>query len=277
MSKIIAIGALGGSGTRAVAQILLEAGIYLGDDLNYPKDNLIFTRLFKNPIFYENARKATINERLAVFHEYMEQDHLSLHNAAALIKSSLTNPIFQQNRKLFINVIHKLLNRPIKREIWGWKEPNTQIYIEEIYAYFKGLKYIHIVRHGLDMAFSNNKQQLINWGYKFDVHLQGDESADELAYKQLEYWIQSTKESIDKGEKLGEDFMLINHSLFCQQPREQVDGLLNFVGLEIEAEKLSGLYKIPKVPSSLGRYKNYHIEIFDKAQIDFVKELGFVV
>ena len=50
---MIAIGALGGSGTRAVAQVFLEAGIYMGDDLNRANDNLIFTRLFKDPNWYK--------------------------------------------------------------------------------------------------------------------------------------------------------------------------------------------------------------------------------
>lgn len=277
MSKVIAIGALGGSGTRAVAQVLIEAGIYMGDDLNNPNDNLIFTRLFKNPPFYRNANENSLNARLGVFKEYMERNHLSLKHAVVLIKSAIDNPTFQENRKLYRNVLKKLLNMPIKREIWGWKEPNTQIYIDEISNYFETLKYIHIVRHGLDMAFSKNKQQLLNWGYKYDIHIRGDETEDEISYMQLDYWIKSTKESIIKGKKLGDNFLIINHSIFCQQPKEYVNRILSFVGLDISGELLGNLYKIPKVPSSLGRYNGFDLGIFDKDQIEFVKGLGFEV
>jgi hypothetical protein len=277
MSKVIAIGALGGSGTRAVAQVLIESGIYMGDDLNEPNDNLIFTRLFKNPPFYRNASRNSLNARLGVFKEYMERNHLSLKNAAILIKSTIDNPIFQKNRKLYSNVLKKISNRTMKREIWGWKAPNTHIYINEIYNYFESLKYIHVIRHGLDMAFSNNKQQLLSWGYKYDIHLNGDETEDEMSYKQLDYWVKSTKESIIKGKKLGDDFLLINHSLFCQQPKEQVDRMLSFVGCDISEEVLRNLYKIPKITSSQGRFKDFDLSIFDKNQIDFVKELGFEV
>ena len=43
----VAIGGVGGSGTRLIAQILHEAGFYLGDDLSYAIDNLWFTLLFR--------------------------------------------------------------------------------------------------------------------------------------------------------------------------------------------------------------------------------------
>src|SRR5690625_1809266 len=43
----VAIGALGGSGTRMIAQFLRDAGYYLGDDLNTANDNLWFTLLFR--------------------------------------------------------------------------------------------------------------------------------------------------------------------------------------------------------------------------------------
>ena len=44
-----AIGGLGGSGTRVVAQILRDVGIFMGTDLNGANDNLWFTLLFKRP------------------------------------------------------------------------------------------------------------------------------------------------------------------------------------------------------------------------------------
>jgi len=47
---------------------------------------------------------------------------------------------------------------------WGWKEPNTHIYLEFLSKYFSDLKYIFVIRHGLDMAFSKNQAQLYNWG-----------------------------------------------------------------------------------------------------------------
>ena len=45
----VAIGGVGGSGTRLIAQLLMEVGFYLGDDLNEANDTLWFTLLFKRP------------------------------------------------------------------------------------------------------------------------------------------------------------------------------------------------------------------------------------
>ncbi|MBQ0798947.1 MAG: sulfotransferase [Porticoccaceae bacterium] len=172
----------------------------MGDDLNGANDNLIFTRLFKNPSWFESARKEEITARLDVFKDYMEKDQLDINSALILIKSSITNLTFSQNGKRAKNIIRKVLSPPQERSIWGWKEPNTQIYIQEISDYFPHLKYIHIVRHGLDMAFSNNKQQLKNWGYKYGIHLDGKETENEVSYKQMEYWMRSTEGAIHKGQ-----------------------------------------------------------------------------
>lgn len=277
MSNIIAIGALGGSGTRAVTQIIMDAGIYMGDNLNNANDNLIFTRLFKNPPFYKTATQKSINHRLDIFSEYMQQNVLTQKNATELIQLSHQNPTFQETEPLASIVQNKLKNTPINRKTWGWKEPNTQIYIEEISAYFTQLKYIHVVRHGLDMAFSNNKQQLTNWGYKYNIQVKGDESQEELAFKQLDYWVKSTKEAIKKGTALGHRFLRLNHSDFCHKPKQQVDRIIDFLCLDINQETRKKLYKIPQKPDTLDRYKKFDLGIFDDSQIEYIKELGFVI
>ncbi len=276
MKTVIAIGALGGSGTRALAQILIDAGVYMGDDLNRQNDNLIFTRLFKNPSWYESASKEEITERLNIFKDYMEEDRLDFNSASLLIKASMNNPTLSwPNKTRALKILRKIFSAPKERSIWGWKEPNTQIYINEISDYFSNLKYVHIVRHGLDMAFSNNKQQLKNWGYKYRIYLNGNESKDEIAYKQMEYWSRSTKDAINKGKNLGDRFLLVNHSIFCEQPVEQVKRLIQFLGLEVRKDRLGYLYEAPKKPPTLDRFKKHDLQIFDKRQIDFVEELGF--
>src|SRR5690348_1070657 len=43
----VAVGGLGGSGTRLIASLLAEFGVFIGHDLNKELDNLAFTLLFK--------------------------------------------------------------------------------------------------------------------------------------------------------------------------------------------------------------------------------------
>ena len=77
MQKVIAIGALGGSATRVVAQILKDYGIFIGFDLNDAFDNLLFTRLFKNPAWFNKASKDEINFRWQIFEKLKSGQNLS--------------------------------------------------------------------------------------------------------------------------------------------------------------------------------------------------------
>lgn len=277
MSKIIAIGALGGSGTRAVTQVLIDAGVYMGDNLNHANDNLLFSRLFKDPQWFKHANQPEIAKRIDIFQQYMQQDSLKIRDAIHLLNIYTSNKTFNKKDKFLANTIKKVLNTPINREFWGWKEPNTQIYLKTLANHLPNLKYIHVVRHGLDMAFSNNKQQLANWGYKYDIALTSTESEEELIYKQLSFWIKSTQEAFSVRKALNDNFLLINHTDFCHHPEEQITKILNFLELSVSKEQTAKLYQIPKTPKTLNRYKKYDLGIFDKWQIECVNELGFAV
>lgn len=274
---MIAIGALGGSGTRAVAEVLIQAGIYMGDDLNKPNDNLIFTRLFKNPDWYRKASDAQKQKRMRIFERYMSTNKLSFEDFYELIVASKSNPTFSSDSNYYFRMLKKLIGRPKEISNWGWKEPNTQLYMSELFDFFDELKYIHVIRHGLDMAFSNNKQQLKNWGWKYDIVLSGNENEDELAIKQLDYWIESTKEIITKSKKYANRFLLINHTDFCTNPKIEIDRLLAFIDIELDDTQKEKLYSIPKNMGSNDRYLNKNIKIFENHKLKFIKDMGFEI
>ena len=276
---IIAVGAIGGSGTRAVAQILIESEIYFGDYLNGPLDNLLFTSLFKNPDWYKTATLEEKNYRLKLFTKYMSNEHLSIKEKNRINKAAYSNPFYNSGRRFYFNVLlkknrqHSHLN-----EIWGWKEPNTQIYIEEISDFFPNLKYIHVIRNGLDMAFSKNKQQLYNWGFKFNVTIKPTDDKKEITTKQLEYWNKANKYTIDTGRRLlGDNFYLLNHQKLCEQPEMEIKNLFEFLDINITNETKQKLSAIPVIPKSNNRYLKEDLSIFTKQQIAEVTDLGFNV
>ena len=275
MEETIAIGALGGSGTRAIAQVLIDAGVYMGDNLNNANDNKLFTRLFKDPALFNDADKTKIQERLSVFGEYMRTNHLSWKSTKLVLTASFRNSLTRNSFKFNMRVLGKTFSTPRNRETWGWKEPNTQIYLQEIDAYFDNLKYLHVIRHGLDMAFSGNRKQLTNWGYRYNIHIGPDDTEQDIAYKQLEYWIQSTREAIEKGEHLRGEFLLLNHSEFCARPKEQIDRMLDFIEIDVPPDKRTALYAIPRTPRTAGRFRQHDLGLFDQAQLDYVREMGF--
>lgn len=277
MSKIIAIGALGGSGTRTVAQILIDAGVYMGDFLNKSNDNVLFARLFKNPKWYIHGNTDNLNRRLKIFKNYMEDDSMSLSDVIEIFKASQENPYFGFDYHFVLRILSKFFKSKKHLTTWGWKEPNTQIYIREINNFSPQIKYIHVLRHGLDMAFSNNITQLKNWGFKFNLFLQGNENKNEIACKQLDYWILSTKHVLKTSESLGDRFYLLKHNDLYENSKTEVNKLLDFVGLDVTTNQKQILYSIPQKPNSAERFKNYNLDIFRKDQIDFVKSMGFEI
>ena len=62
----IAIGAIGGSGSRVLAQVVHAAGVSLGSNLNSSNDNLEFTTRFK-ALGIKNVSDVDFTSRLAEF------------------------------------------------------------------------------------------------------------------------------------------------------------------------------------------------------------------
>ncbi|MEJ2111537.1 MAG: sulfotransferase [Acidobacteriota bacterium] len=212
---IISIGALGGSGTRAIAEVFIQAGVFMGDDLNESNDNLVFSRLFKNPEWYRTASPEEKNKRLRVFHSFMQEGALTRDEFMALSRAASDNAIVPSSYSFYFRILKTLVRKRQHRTVWGWKEPNTQIYLKEILHFSPRIKYIHVLRHGLDMALSRNRQQLRNWGWKYGIHLTGEESDEKLTVKQLDYWIQSTRDVTAQSEGFEDRFHMLNHTEFC--------------------------------------------------------------
>ncbi|MEL6868038.1 MAG: hypothetical protein AAFP19_26680, partial [Bacteroidota bacterium] len=168
----IVIGGLGGSGTRVVAELLKKQSIYIGGILNKANDNLLFSRLFKRPLWLAASQAKDIHLHLSTFEKYMEGKRWTVQDCLRYFNSS---PKYIPGQKFRMRLGYQFMlhqffkfnqSRPNK---WGWKEPNSHIFLPYLIDYFKDLKYIYVVRHGLDMAFSKNQQQLVNWGPLFGI------------------------------------------------------------------------------------------------------------
>lgn len=273
MAKIIGIGALGGSGTRAVAKVLMECDVHIGYELNGPLDNKVFAGLFRTPNWFDIHDKEEIHKRVRIFREYMENDALSPSSIIQLYKANKSAKNFPWQFYL-----KALFRKKKKRRVWGWKEPNTHHYLEELSRTFNDdLKYVHVIRHGLDMAYSTNRSQLKNWGHLYGIPLTGRESEDEMRVKQLDFWIQTTHEIIQKMESSDIDCYLLRHNEFCEKPEKEIRALLEFAGLQVDEEKVLQCSKIPEIPKTQGRYREHDLTIFRKDQLEKVRDFGFEI
>jgi len=270
----IAIGGMGGSGTRIIAKILIEAGVFLGNDLNNAFDNLIFTRLFKDPAWFRTASTDRIDSRLKLFEKYMTGQALSLNDLKLAFASFRKNKIHKTKKLYYLKFLLKHFLGNNSSNIWGWKEPNTHIYIKYLAQYFNHIKYIHVIRNGLDMAFAKNQQQLFNWGFLFGVDLL--ESQKPICYHQLNYWIKSNNSAIEIAQNaLGPQFYLLNYDKLCSDSSKEVAKLMRFLGLNINPKKNTMLTELIKLSKAIGRAKDTDLSIFNKNQLKEVERLGF--
>jgi hypothetical protein len=235
MKAPVCIGGLGGSGTGMVAEILIKLGFFLGKDLVGNYDCREFNQLLIRPDWYRKQ---------------IESDDFSE----------------------TVNALEVFSKRMLQHEAyaWGWKEPNSHIFINHLADFFSGLKYILVLRHGLDMVFSINQRQLASWGWFFDVASDAHDGA-------LEYWIKANMRAIDLGKMLlGDRFLVVHYEHFCKFPILAVNRLIEFLGIDISDEQRSIAYSIPFDNPTINRYKKYDLDVFNQWTED-VQMFGYTI
>lgn len=270
----VAIGGVGGSGTRLIAAMLGTLGFYLGEDLNEAKDNLWFTLLFKrraisglsDPAFAELVdcfvaamTGADIDRSAQIDRLHALAGHDRLQHDAAWLRLRADSMI-------------AALLAPRVPQAWGWKEPNTHVVIDRLRARMPRLRYIHVMRNGLDMAYSTNQNQLALWGPQLlarDVRMSPRDS--------LAYWCAVHRRVHAWGAAMGTDFLLLDYDRLCAQPRRGVRSLLEFLAIEPAPERIDTLIANVRPPSGIGRYKAHGLDDFAAADVAFVRSLGFAV
>jgi hypothetical protein len=205
---MLAIGGIGGSGTRAIAKLAARAGADMGADLNESLDHLGFTALFKRHALFPTERNQDfLREALTL---YLQSRGLDVFEADITLTPTLT-PRPATTRTITTRLNHFLSQLPESRpaeahcewqntewlaervgkladvtsspQLTGWKEPNTHIVLPYLLQALPNLHYVHVIRHGLDMAFSSNVAQVRLWGELLSEHsLDAENPADRFAY-----------------------------------------------------------------------------------------------
>lgn len=277
----LVIGALGGSGTRVPAQALIGSGAFLGAELNRARDNLVFTALFRRPRWVARAGDARIRRQLDTFTRYMRGGRYRPADYARLAGAVADHDPKRSVRESAGRVWAAAAGRPRAEEseapVWGWKEPNTHVFLPQLIERFPGLRYVYMVRHGLDMAHNRNKTQLRLWADRFGVAPPpaGDPEAEARA--QLDLWIAATRRALELGTRLGERFLVLRYEDLCDEPERELGRLLDLAGLDVSAQRLARLAAQVRRPDSAGRWRESGTEQFSAAQLEAVESLGFEV
>jgi hypothetical protein len=277
-SSPIVIGGIGGSGTRLVTQVLQEEGVHFGGDLNDELDNLWFSLLFVRRtivlkpvdevkrlvwLFINSMRKGLPipNELASMLDDAAQYDRGPALNKEVLEAACASMKKSQPSQN---QTTHKL---------WGWKQPNVQVLVPMLAECLPQMKYIYVVRNGLDIAFGPNQNQLkYFWG---DLLLEGDVEPDPR--NALRYWVASYKRNCAYKSLLGDRLYILDYDLLCREPVAQIEQLNRFLGLTVSRDILENVGRSVVIPASTGRHQRHDCTQLRSEDIDFVRAQGFDV
>jgi len=140
---------------------------------------------------------------------------------------------------------------------WGWKHPHSYLLLPYLRRHFPGLRFVHVVRDGRDMAFSDNQRQVQRYG----PVLVPDAAEDDGPVRSAAFWSAANLYAAAGGAAMGEAYHLMRLEDLCARPAEVTFDLLRFAGALPDGAPAAGPGTIPwagdivRTPSSLGRWR----------------------
>ncbi|ACD95235.1 sulfotransferase family protein [Trichlorobacter lovleyi] len=237
------IGGVGGSGTRVVTEILKKSGFFMGNNLNTSNDYLEFSRL-----------GAGLRQLMQLY--------------GSKTNTEIYSYIFEKLDEITALMQTELLMSGCKYKGWGWKTPPNFMILEELEKYYGNIKYIHIIRDGLDMAYSSNLNQMKLWGFYFGINLESGLTPQTA----LKYWLAANKYAIELGHNLLRDrFYLISFEQLCCEKEKVIRDLLKFI--EVEPLDISDLSGLITPPETIGRCQQYSSDVFDNNDLEELQKI----
>lgn len=215
------IGATGGSGTRVPARIVRAAGMHIGTELNAHEDAVDFG--------------AFSDRWINVW--YQSDGAISTETAAAMV-----DDLEAVVRRHCAGLPHGAR--------WGWKEPRSIYLLPFFDEVLPAFRFVHFVRDGRDMAFSNNQNQLIKHGEAV-LGSSGRELSKPL--RSIALWNHVNVRAADYGESaMGDRYLCLRFEDLCSDPAGTARRLYSFFGLNGDAEEIGRTEVSP--PATLGRW-----------------------
>ena len=269
---VLAIGGLGGSGTRVIAHALRRAGFFIGADLNGAEDNLWFTLLFKRDglLSWDDHE---LEEWIDIFLRRME-GRLQLDERTTALISSLAQERPRHTRSWLEARVQSFLSGAghADRRRWGWKEPNTHLIASTILRLRPDIKFIHVTRHGLDMAHSSNQNQARLWGST----ILGRPYEDSPRFH-LRYWCAITRRAHSLRNGWPDRVLLLDYDALCREPMVEFARLADFADHPLGGELLGEITALVRPPQDPPRWMTGGLALFDPQDVAFVQECGYSV
>ena len=222
------IGATGGSGTRVLARIVLRGGMFIGTDRNRSEDALDF---------------AAFSDR------WVDE----------VVAGRRTEAMVEELRAL-------VARQWIDGGAWGWKEPRSVYLLPLLAEQIPELRFLHFVRDGRDMAYSDNQMQLAKHGAAV--------SGDTTPLRSIALWSEVNLRAADYGEReLGPRYLRLRFENLCADPAAVTAEVLAFFGLEGDAEQIARDEVAP--PATLGRWRDHDVAGLEAVAGEALRRFGY--
>ncbi|WP_430436365.1 sulfotransferase [Oceanibaculum nanhaiense] len=230
----VLIGATGGSGTRAIREALIAAGFFMGETVNHAGDLRhappVLDQLI-NPVL---ERTGSLDYRLADLPEALAATGLSgLRDVAAKVRDEGNGPA-----------------------LWGWKNPRLMFVLPFLAEALPGLRFIHVVRDGRDIALSDNRQQIDRHFAARHGHAAPQEP-DALALAAIRFWSETNLEALACGQALlGERYHLLRLEDATAPDSPVLAQLLQALRPDIDAASLTAAQQAVAHRPGHGRWRD---------------------
>jgi hypothetical protein len=96
-------------------------------------------------------------------------DFVLLGSDKTLIRSLCETDRIHDKKEWLAERVNNALDRSElqRHKLIAWKEPDSHIILLHMMVHKNQIKYLHVMRGGLDMTFSANQQLLLLWGEHF--------------------------------------------------------------------------------------------------------------
>jgi hypothetical protein len=217
------IGATGGSGTRVVGGIVRAGGMYTGTNLNDYEDALDLAAFSDRWINRLTGRAP---------------DELPADEGREIV-DDLASTLEAHRRDARPDAV-----------AWGWKEPRSIYLLELLDALMPKMRFLHFIRDGRDMAFSDNQQQLKKHG---EAVLGVGSGRRHRPVHSIALWSHVNTQAADYGEQhMPGRYLRVRFEDLCSEPDATVERIYEFFELRGDVAEAAAAVRPPR---SLGRWQ----------------------
>ena len=261
MNPPVLVVGMGGSGTRVVARILRESGVFLGSNTNGVKEDALefaeFDYRWAPPFLAAGANGLDPADR-----DRMRSDHRECVEA-------------------------HLRDAPPAAPRWGWKHCPSGHLLPFLAEEQPGLQAIHVVRDGRDMAFGDRggRTHTVRLGKAVldddptpilptgdawtGTALARDGSPEATPARMASFWRKTNGAIADWGAAAGDSrYLRVRLEDLIAAPETRTTEILSFVGMAPDAAMAVELAENVATPPSLGRWREA-----DPDELDEVAEI----